>query len=214
MIQMENVTKQYANGVTAIKNLNLEIHDGEFVYVIGPSGAGKTTLMYTLAGLETPQEGKVTINGTDIYSLSATGRSIFRNRNMGFIFQNYLLMPELTALENACLASSIGKRPRMEYVTELMDRVGLSHRLNHLPGELSGGEQQRVAIARALANDAPIIFADEPTGNLDRKNGAEVLDLLFGLADESRKTLVIVTHDEHLARRGDRIITIMDGQAV
>ena len=102
----------------------------------------------------------------------------------------------------------------MEYVTELMARVGLSHRLNHLPSELSGGEQQRVAIARALANDAPIIFADEPTGNLDRKNGAEVLDLLFGLADESRKTLVIVTHDEHLARRGDRIITIMDGQAV
>ena len=187
---------------------------GSSVAFVGPSGAGKTTLMYTLAGLETPQEGKVTINGTDIYSLSATGRSIFRNRNMGFIFQNYLLMPELTALENACLASSIGKRPRVEYVTELLDRVGLSHRLNHLPGELSGGEQQRVAIARALANDAPIIFADEPTGNLDRKNGAEVLDLLFGLADESRKTLVIVTHDEHLARRGDRIITIMDGHAV
>ncbi|MFR1411128.1 MAG: ABC transporter ATP-binding protein [Akkermansia sp.] len=126
---------------------------------------------------------------------------MFRNRSMGFIFQNYLLMPELTALENACLASSIGRRPR-GICGELMERVGLSHRLNHLPSELSGGEQQRVAIARALANDAPIIFADEPTGNLDRKNGAEVLDLLFGLADESRKTLVIVTHDEHLARRG------------
>ena len=149
-----------------------------------------------------------TAKGTLVRELDALGGV------MGFIFQNYLLMPELTALENACLASSIGRRPRVEYVRELMERVGLSHRLNHLPSELSGGEQQRVAIARALANDAPIIFADEPTGNLDRKNGAEVLDLLFGLADESRKTLVIVTHDEHLARRGDRIITIMDGQAV
>lgn len=206
MITAANLHRSYSIGKKSIEILhgvNLHIAAGEKVFLCGPSGAGKTTLMYTLAGLETPQEGKVTINGTDIYSLSATGRSIFRNRNMGFIFQNYLLMPELTALENACLASSIGKRPRVEYVTELLDRVGLSHRLNHLPGELSGGEQQRVAIARALANDAPIIFADEPTGNLDRKNGAEVLDLLFGLADESRKTLVIVTHDEHLARRGD-----------
>ena len=214
LLEAAHISKRFGSRPQVLTDVSFGVEPGEFVSVIGPSGAGKTTLMYTLAGLETPQEGKVTINGTDIYSLSATGRSIFRNRNMGFIFQNYLLMPELTALENACLASSIGKRPRMEYVTELMDRVGLSHRLNHLPGELSGGEQQRVAIARALANDAPIIFADEPTGNLDRKNGAEVLDLLFGLADESRKTLVIVTHDEHLARRGDRIITIMDGQAV
>ncbi len=217
MITAANLHRSYSIGKKSIEILHgvdLNIASGEKVFLCGPSGAGKTTLMYTLAGLETPQQGTVTIDGTDIYALSATARSVFRNRNMGFIFQNYLLMPELTALENACLASSIGRRPRVEYVTELMERVGLSHRLNHLPSELSGGEQQRVAIARALANDAPIIFADEPTGNLDRKNGAEVLDLLFGLADESRKTLVIVTHDEHLARRGDRIIMIMDGQAV
>ena len=121
-------------------------------------------------------------------------------------------MPELTALENACLASSIGRRPRVEYVRELMERVGLSHRLNHLPSELSGGEQQRVAIARALANDAPIIFADEPTGNLDRKNGAEVLDLLFGLADESRKTLVIVTHDDIWHGEGTALLRLWTGR--
>ena len=194
--------------------MNLHIAAGEKVFLCGPSGAGKTTLMYTLAGLETPQEGKVTINGTDIYSLSATGRSIFRNRNMGFIFQNYLLMPELTALENACLASSIGKRPRVEYVTELLDRVGLSHRLNHLPGELSGGEQQRVAIARALANDAPIIFADEPTGNLDAASGREVLSLLKYTGRELGITLILVTHDLHVAEQADRIITIEDGKIV
>ncbi len=217
MISAVNLHRSYAIGKKSIEILHgvdLRIAAGEKVFLCGPSGAGKTTLMYTLAGLETPQEGTVTIDGTDIYKLSATARSLFRNKNMGFIFQNYLLMPELTALENACLASAIGKRPREDYVKGLMERVGLSHRLNHLPGEMSGGEQQRVAIARALANDAPIIFADEPTGNLDRKNGEEVLELLFTLADEGKKTLVIVTHDEHIAARGDRIITIMDGKAM
>ncbi len=217
MISAVNLHRSYAIGKKSIEILHgvdLRIAAGEKVFLCGPSGAGKTTLMYTLAGLETPQEGTVTIDGTDIYKLSATARSLFRNKNMGFIFQNYLLMPELTALENACLASAIGKRPRVDYVKGLMERVGLSHRLNHLPGEMSGGEQQRVAIARALANDAPIIFADEPTGNLDRKNGEEVLELLFTLADEGKKTLVIVTHDEHIAARGDRIITIMDGKAM
>ncbi len=217
MISAVNLHRSYAIGKKSIEILHgvdLRIAAGEKVFLCGPSGAGKTTLMYTLAGLETPQEGTVTIDGTDIYKLSATARSLFRNKNMGFIFQNYLLMPELTALENACLASAIGKRPRVDYVKGLMERVGLAHRLNHLPGEMSGGEQQRVAIARALANDAPIIFADEPTGNLDRKNGEEVLELLFTLADEGKKTLVIVTHDEHIAARGDRIITIMDGKAM
>ena len=215
MITAANLHRSYSIGKKSIEILhgvNLHIAAGEKVFLCGPSGAGKTTLMYTLAGLETPQEGKVTINGTDIYSLSATGRSIFRNRNMGFIFQNYLLMPELTALENACLASSIGKRPRVEYVTELLDRVGLSHRLNHLPGELSGGEQQRVAIARALANDAPIIFADEPTGNLDSKTTMEVLRLMQRIVREQKQTLVMVTHDNNLASYADRRIRIVDGK--
>ena len=147
MITASNLHRSYSIGKKSIEILHgvdLHIAAGEKVFLCGPSGAGKTTLMYTLAGLETPQEGKVTIDGTDIYALSATARAVFRNRSMGFIFQNYLLMPELTALENACLASSIGRRPRVEYVRELMERVGLSHRLNHLPSELSGGEQQRV----------------------------------------------------------------------
>ncbi len=219
MITATNLHRSYTIGKKSIEILhgvNLHIAEGEKVFLCGPSGAGKTTLMYTLAGLETPQAGTVHIAGTELYALSATKRAEFRNQHMGFIFQNYLLMPELTALENACLASAIGKKAHMEDVKRLLDKVGLGHRLHHLPSELSGGEQQRVAIARALANNAPIIFADEPTGNLDRKNGSEVLDLLFELADEGpkKKTLVIVTHDEHIAQRGDRIITIMDGQAM
>lgn len=219
MITATNLHRSYTIGKKSIEILhgvNLHIAEGEKVFLCGPSGAGKTTLMYTLAGLETPQAGTVHIAGTELYALSATKRAEFRNQHMGFIFQNYLLMPELTALENACLASAIGKKAHMEDVKRLLDKVGLGHRLHHLPSELSGGEQQRVAIARALANNAPIIFADEPTGNLDRKNGTEVLDLLFELADEgpNKKTLVIVTHDEHIAQRGDRIITIMDGQAM
>ncbi|MDO4411004.1 MAG: ABC transporter ATP-binding protein [Akkermansia sp.] len=219
MITATNLHRSYTIGKKSIEILhgvNLHIAEGEKVFLCGPSGAGKTTLMYTLAGLETPQAGTVHIAGTELYALSATKRAEFRNQHMGFIFQNYLLMPELTALENACLASAIGKKAHMEDVKRLLDKVGLGHRLHHLPSELSGGEQQRVAIARALANNAPIIFADEPTGNLDRKNGTEVLDLLFELADEGpkKKTLVIVTHDEHIAQRGDRIITIMDGQAM
>lgn len=219
MITATNLHRSYTIGKKSIEILhgvNLHIAEGEKVFLCGPSGAGKTTLMYTLAGLETPQAGTVHIAGTELYALSATKRAEFRNQHMGFIFQNYLLMPELTALENACLASAIGKKAHMEDVKRLLDKVGLGHRLHHLPSELSGGEQQRVAIARALANNAPIIFADEPTGNLDRKNGTEVLDLLFELADEGpkKKTLVIVTHDEHIAQRGDRIITIMDGQAL
>ena len=217
MITAANLHRSYSIGKKSIEILhgvNLHIAAGEKVFLCGPSGAGKTTLMYTLAGLETPQEGKVTINGTDIYSLSATGRSIFRNRNMGFIFQNYLLMPELTALENACLASSIGKRPRVEYVTELLDRVGLSHRLNHLPGELSGGEQQRVAIARALVSKPAIVLADEPTGNLDSKTSADVLGLLKTTSQKFHQTLVMITHNNEIAQLADRIIRIEDGKIV
>lgn len=215
MIEAKNLHRSYSIGKKSIEvlhGLDLRVQAGEKVFLCGPSGAGKTTLMYTLAGLETPQNGNVLIDNTDIYSLSTTARSKFRNKYMGFIFQNYLLMPELTAFENACLSASIGVQTDKEFVRDLMDRVGLGKRLDHLPGELSGGEQQRVAIARALANDPRIIFADEPTGNLDSKNGTEVLNLLFDLANAGEKTLVIVTHDEHIAQRGDRIITIADGK--
>ena len=217
MITASNLHRSYSIGKKSIEILHgvdLHIAAGEKVFLCGPSGAGKTTLMYTLAGLETPQEGKVTIDGTDIYALSATARSVFRNRSMGFIFQNYLLMPELTALENACLASSIGRRPRGEYVRELMERVGLSHRLNHLPSELSGGEQQRVAIARALIAQPDIIFADEPTGNLDSKTSDEVIALLKMTAKKYGQTIVMITHDDEIAQVADRILVIEDGQVV
>lgn len=217
MISALNLHRSYSIGkktIEVLHGLDLHIKKGEKIFLCGPSGAGKTTLMYTLAGLETPQSGQVIIDGTDIYALHTTQRSLFRNKYMGFIFQNYLLMPELTALENASLSASISGKDREMQIRGLMERVGLGDRLDHLPNELSGGEQQRVAIARSLANNPSIIFADEPTGNLDSRNGTEVLNLLFELADETGKTLVIVTHDRQIAERGDRIITIQDGVAV
>jgi ABC-type lipoprotein export system ATPase subunit len=214
MITAENLHRSYTIGhktVEVLHGLSLHIKRGEKVFLCGPSGAGKTTLMYTLAGLEQPLQGKVLIDGEDIYALNLRKRALFRNKTMGFIFQNYMLMPELTALENASLATSIAGRESTERVKALLERVGLGDRMEHLPNELSGGEQQRVAIARALAHDPALIFADEPTGNLDSRNGRQILDLLFELADEANKTLVIVTHDSQIAARGDRTLIIRDG---
>lgn len=217
MIRATNLHRSYSIGkktIEVLHGLSLKINKGEKVFLCGPSGAGKTTLMYTLAGLEKPQSGQVQIVGQDIYALSARSLALFRNKTMGFIFQNYMLMPELTALENASLATAIAGREATDDVIDLLERVGLKDRLNHLPNELSGGEQQRVAIARALAHDPQLIFADEPTGNLDSHNGGEVLDLLFDLAAEREKTLVIVTHDARIAQRGDRTLIIRDGIVV
>lgn len=214
MIHATNLHRSYSIGkkqVEVLHGLDLHINRGEKVFLCGPSGAGKTTLMYTLAGLEQPLQGQVLINGTDIYALSLKERARFRNRHMGFIFQNYMLMPELTALENASLATAVAGSEATERVVALLEKVGLGNRLDHLPNELSGGEQQRVAIARALAHDPAIIFADEPTGNLDSRNGAQILDLLFELAEQGGKTLVVVTHDPAIAARGDRVLTIRDG---
>ena len=214
MIHATNLHRSYSIGkkqVEVLHGLDLHIKRGEKVFLCGPSGAGKTTLMYTLAGLEQPLQGQVFIEGTDIYALSLKERAKFRNRNMGFIFQNYMLMPELTALENASLATAVAGSEATDRVVALLEKVGLGNRLDHLPNELSGGEQQRVAIARALAHDPAIIFADEPTGNLDSRNGAQILDLLFELADQGGKTLVVVTHDPAIAARGDRVLTIKDG---
>ncbi len=214
MIVAENLHRSYTIGrktVEVLHGLSLNIKRGEKVFLCGPSGAGKTTLMSTLAGLEQPQQGKVVVDGTDIYALNLRKRALFRNKTMGFIFQNYMLMPELTALENASLAPAVAGREATEHVMHLLERVGLADRMNHLPNELSGGEQQRVAIARALAHNPSLIFADEPTGNLDSRNGRQILDLLFELADEGGKTLVIVTHDSQIAARGDRTLIIRDG---
>ncbi len=214
MIIADNLHRSYTiakKSIEVLHGLSLHIKRGEKVFLCGPSGAGKTTLMYTLAGLEVPQEGNVVIDGTDIYALNMKKRALFRNKYMGFIFQNYMLMPELTALENASLATAVAGTEATERVVALLERVGLADRLNHLPNELSGGEQQRVAIARALAHNPEIIFADEPTGNLDSRNGRQILDLLFELADEAGRTLVMVTHDQDIARLGDRVLTIRDG---
>lgn len=215
MIRATNLHRSYSissRTVEVLHGLSLCIAPREKVFLCGPSGAGKTTLMYTLAGLEQPQQGSVFVDGQDIYALSLRRRALFRNKTMGFIFQNYMLMPELTALENASLATAVAGQEATERVLALLERVGLADRLHHLPSELSGGEQQRVAIVRALAHDPAIIFADEPTGNLDSRNGAQILDLLFSLADECGKTLVIVTHDAQIAARGDRVLTIRDGR--
>ena len=214
MIRATNLHRSYSIGqktVEVLHGLDIHIAPREKVFLCGPSGAGKTTLMYTLAGLEPPQQGSVRVNGEDIYALSLRRRALFRNKMMGFIFQNYMLMPELTALENASLATAIAGSEATDRVVSLLERVGLGNRLHHLPNELSGGEQQRDAIVRALAHDPSIVFADEPTGNLDSVNGGQILDLLFNLADEGGKTLVIVTHDSHIAARGDRTLMIRDG---
>jgi putative ABC transport system ATP-binding protein/lipoprotein-releasing system ATP-binding protein len=197
--------------IEVLRGISLEIVQGEAVFLCGASGAGKTTLLYTLSGLERPDSGTVTFEGRQLYSGSSGSEARFRNRKMGFVFQGYFLLPELTALENVSLPAMIGGRPDQEAAAASLSAVGLADRMNHLPPELSGGEQQRVAIARALTNDPDIIFADEPTGNLDSKTGDAIVDLLLDLARDRKKTLLVVTHDTRLAERGDRTLHITDG---
>ncbi|MGI8437540.1 MAG: ABC transporter ATP-binding protein [Chthoniobacterales bacterium] len=197
--------------IEVLRGISLEVNQGEVVFLVGASGAGKTTLLYTLAGLERPESGTVEFEGRRLYQGSATSQAKLRNEKMGFVFQGYFLLPELTALENVTLPAMIGRRPDCGIAEASLRDVGLGDRLQHLPAELSGGEQQRVAIARALTNDPDIIFADEPTGNLDSKTGDTIIDLLLGLARERKKTLLVVTHDSRLAARGDRELRIVDG---
>ena len=198
--------------IPVLRGVSLEISGGEAVFLCGASGAGKTTLLYTLAGLETPESGTVEFEGSSLYAMGSDRLTQLRNRRMGFVFQSYFLLPELTALENVLVPAMIAGRTSVEKGSELLARVGLSERLHHLPSELSGGEQQRVAIARALINDPAILFADEPTGNLDSHTGEAIIELLLGVARSDARTLVVVTHDEHLAQRGDRLMRIEDGR--
>jgi putative ABC transport system ATP-binding protein/lipoprotein-releasing system ATP-binding protein len=197
--------------IEVLRGISMEIAHGEAVFLCGASGAGKTTLLYTLAGLERPESGTVEFEGRLLYSGSSASQARLRNRKMGFVFQGYFLLPELTALENVSLPAMIGARSTSEAAKESLKAVGLAERMQHLPAELSGGEQQRVAIARALTNDPDIIFADEPTGNLDSKTGDAIVDLLLSVARERNKTLLVVTHDTRLAARGDRQLQIKDG---
>jgi ABC-type lipoprotein export system ATPase subunit len=200
-----------SRSIQVLRGVTLDIAAGEAVFLCGASGAGKSTLLYTLAGLERPERGTVTFDGTDIYAQPQSALARMRNTAFGFVFQAYHLLPELTALENVLLPSLIGGKPRPADAEAALDRVGLRERLQHLPYELSGGEQQRVAIARALINDPRVIFADEPTGNLDSATGGEIIALLLDLAHAQGKTLIVVTHDATLARRGDRRLDMRDG---
>ena len=215
MIRAKQVHRSYRLGkkeIEVLKGIDLEIKAGEKVFLCGPSGAGKTTLMYTLAGLESPKKGQVYIGDVDFYKMSSSYQAQLRNDKIGYIFQNYFLLPELTALENVMVPGLIGGASHKERAEAALARVGLSKRVDHLPAELSGGEQQRVAIARALVNSPSIIFADEPTGNLDSANGDEVMKILMEVVKEQNATLVVVTHDSSLSRLGDRVFTIKDGK--
>lgn len=200
-----------ARRIEVLRGISMEIAHNEAVFLSGASGAGKTTLLYTLAGLERPESGSVEFEGRRLYCDRSSAEARLRNEKMGFVFQGYFLLPELTALENVLLPGLIGRRAAGEKAAESLAAVGLADRMHHLPAELSGGEQQRVAIARALTNDPDIIFADEPTGNLDSKTGDAIMDLLLGLARDRKKTLLVVTHDARLATRGDRQLHIKDG---
>jgi predicted ABC-type transport system involved in lysophospholipase L1 biosynthesis ATPase subunit len=200
-----------ARRIEVLRGISMEIAHNEAVFLSGASGAGKTTLLYTLAGLERPESGTVEFEGRRLYSGGSSSEARLRNKKMGFVFQGYFLLPELTALENVLLPGLIGRLATREQAEESLVAVGLADRMHHLPAELSGGEQQRVAIARALTNDPDIIFADEPTGNLDSKTGDAIMDLLLNLARDRTKTLLVVTHDARLATRGDRQLHIKDG---
>lgn len=195
-----------------LSSIELIIKSGESVAIVGESGSGKTTLLSLLAGLDTPSTGDVVLNGTSLISLDEDGRAAIRNDLVGFVFQSFQLLPGLTALENVMLPLEIrGNRQAEAKSRSLLCRVGLGHRLKHTPRELSGGEQQRVALARAFVTNPLILFADEPTGNLDRSTGANIIELMFDLNKENRTTLILVTHDPDLASRCQRTIFLKDG---
>jgi len=199
------------NTVSVLRGIDLQIAVGEAIFLCGASGAGKTTLLYTLAGLERPEEGEVLLDGISLYAIGDNNLARLRNAKMGFVFQSYFLLPELTALENVLIPAMISREVATDRAMALLERVGLADRADHLPSELSGGEQQRVAIARALVNEPAILFADEPTGNLDSNTGESIIQLLLGITRNEKRTLVVVTHDPDLACRGDRIVRIEDG---
>src|SRR3954447_11015799 len=218
VVQATGLVRRYGHGETAVdalRGVDLDIGTGQLTAVIGPSGSGKSTLMHILAGLDRPTEGSVTIAGQDITRLSDNDLTLLRREHIGFIFQFFNLLPMLTAQENVVLPLSLaGVRPDKEWVRELTEKVGLTPRLRHRPSELSGGQQQRVAIARALVPRPTIMFADEPTGNLDSRTGGEILTLLREMVSELGQTTVMVTHDAHAAAIADRVLFLADGEIV
>ena len=215
LIKAKKLSKVYGSGenqVVALDKVDLTVAPGDFISIIGPSGSGKSTLLHLLSGLDHPTSGSLTYDGQEIYTLPDKELSAFRRRQMGFIFQQFNLLPVLTARENILMPLLLDKKqPDEGYLSQLAELLGIRNRLDHLPHELSGGQQQRVAIARALIAQPEVIFADEPTGNLDSKSGGEVMDMLKSIRDRMGKTLVIITHDNRIAVMADRRLTIMDG---
>ena len=215
LIKAKKLSKVYGSGenqVVALDKVDLTVAPGDFISIIGPSGSGKSTLLHLLSGLDHPTSGSLTYDGQEIYTLPDKELSAFRRRQMGFIFQQFNLLPVLTARENILMPLLLDKKqPDEGYLSQLAELLGIQNRLDHLPHELSGGQQQRVAIARALIAQPEVIFADEPTGNLDSKSGGEVMELLRGIQERMGKTLVIITHDNRIAAAADRQLTIMDG---
>lgn len=213
MIKVENITKSFGS-LQVLNGIDLEVPEGKLYSIVGPSGAGKTTLLQIIGTLSRPNTGKVFINGQNISAMNDEKLADFRNRQIGFVFQFHYLLPEFTAFENVCIPAYIAKTSKKEAeqkAREYLGFLGLSHRMNHKPGELSGGERQRVAVARALINNPSVILADEPSGNLDTKNREDLHQLFFTLRDQFKQTLVIVTHDESFAAQSDAIIRMRDG---
>lgn len=218
MLIAKEVTKEYKSGeqtLAVLRNVSFDVPQGAFIAIVGPSGSGKTTLLGLLAGLDRPTRGTVILDEVDLGSLDENARARLRGEKVGFVFQTFQLIPTLTAVENVQVPLELQGAPgAAERATELLERVGLSQRAHHFPTQLSGGEQQRVAIARAFANSPRILFADEPTGNLDGVTGAKIFELLQTLNSQSGATIVLVTHDANLAAKASRIIRLNDGEIV
>ncbi|HIZ44752.1 MAG TPA: ABC transporter ATP-binding protein [Firmicutes bacterium] len=216
VLKVEHLCKTYGTGETkvdALKDVSFSVEKGEFVAIIGPSGSGKSTLLHILGGVDRPSSGKVIIDGTSIYDLDETKMAIFRRRQIGLIYQFYNLLPVLNVKENLTLPILLdGQKPDEKHLEELTRILGLSDRLGHLPNQLSGGQQQRVSIGRALINHPALVLADEPTGNLDSKNSAEIVELLKESNRTYHQTLIVITHDERIALQADRVISIEDGR--
>ncbi len=226
MISVKNLTKffpikhkiankeQDFDKLTVIKNVSFEISKGTWTSLMGPSGSGKSTLLSLLAGLESPNIGKIEINGQELTTMNEDQKANFRAQQMGFVFQSFRLIPTLTAYENICVPLELNNSLDEQWVSSLLSRVGLKDRADHYPGQLSGGEQQRIAVARAFATKPKILFADEPTGNLDSRNGEEVLKLMKQMQEENHSTLIVVTHDPNVAKLGNRLIQLKDGEII
>ena len=220
LITLKNINKVYRTDeieTQALENVNIEVQKGEFVSIMGPSGCGKSTLLNIIGLLDAPTGGQITVNGADVQEMKDKELSAFRNRNLGFVFQSFHLIGSLNVLDNVelpLLYRDMPAKERTRLAKEILEKVGLSHRMYHFPSQLSGGQCQRVAIARAVVGNPEILLADEPTGNLDSKMGAEVMDLLHKLNKEDGRTIIMVTHNEAQAKQTDRIIRFFDGRQV